>query len=316
MPNIVQRIVLEGGEAVVAALQAIGAAGLKSLQQIQQAANAVTFDKLNNQLRNAGTSLKTLGSQFGDIAGKLAAAFGVTVTAGATGFALSLLQVARAGTEAADAIDDLAADIGSTLQEVQALQAVFIQTGVNIDGLGEKFRRLAVSTQAAWEDISESVRNAATVIQKNRLGIEESSISLAQAQLNLAKAFNDPALASDNAAKKEQALLNLRNASLAVERAKLAQSEARKKALDDESNSVEKQVELVNRLASGEQSLAAANLNADNAFKGLVAAAGQSSGVLEQVKGDFLDLAARAGPSLNAIVLKICLLYTSDAADE
>lgn len=315
MPNIVQRIVLEGGAAVVTALQAIGTAGQRSLQQIQQAANAINFDRMNTQLRTVGTNLKTLGGEFSAVAGRLGAVFGVTITAGAGAFALSLLEVARAGAEAADAVDDLASDIGSTIDEVQALQSVFITTGVNIEGLEEKFRRLAVNTQKIWADIRDAVRDASDVIKRDQLGIAEAAVGVSQAQLNLQKAFAAYTNAAEDTASKEQALLNLRSARLSVDRALLQQSEARKKSIDDEANSVANLAGHIQAVTRGEQGFANVNLTAENALKGIIATAGQGTGALQKIEGNFYDIASRAGPQLNS-VFNVMAGYFQNLKDE
>lgn len=305
MANIVQRIALEGAEAVVRSLQAMGVAGQQSARAIQTAMNSVAFDRFTTQIRNAGNNLRELGARTTDLAGRLTGIFGITITAGAVGFAGSLLQVARAGTEAADAIDDLASDIGSTIGEVQALQSVFVQTGVAIEGLSERFRRLAVTSEATWKEIRDSVRDAADVIKRDQIGLQEASIGLAQSQMNLRRAFRDAAAAAGDPAKTEQALLNLRSAQLGVDKALIASSEAKRKATDDEANSVATLAGYVRAVSQGGEYLNNVNRTAENALKGIVAAAGQTSGALQKIEGDFFGLAARSGPKLNAVVFQM-----------
>ncbi|RWC29849.1 MAG: hypothetical protein EOS70_23460 [Mesorhizobium sp.] len=91
---IVQRISLEGGDAIKDQLKALGDAGEKAFAQIKNAAVKVEFEKL-------GTSLKTFGTNLATVARRATLALGLLSAAGA-GAGAAMLKLAKDGAEAAD----------------------------------------------------------------------------------------------------------------------------------------------------------------------------------------------------------------------
>ncbi|RWH86454.1 MAG: hypothetical protein EOR77_21640 [Mesorhizobium sp.] len=91
---IVQRIALEGGDAIKDQLKALGDAGEKAFNQIKNAAVKADLDKFGASLSKVGSDLATVGRRFALLGAGLAAAAG-----GAT---VAVLGLAKSGGEAAD----------------------------------------------------------------------------------------------------------------------------------------------------------------------------------------------------------------------
>lgn len=92
--TIVQRIALEGGQAIKDQLKALGDAGEKAFNQIQAAALKADLSKFGDSLKTFGSDLATVGQRF--------ALFGAGLAAATTGAAAGLLELAKSGAEAAD----------------------------------------------------------------------------------------------------------------------------------------------------------------------------------------------------------------------
>jgi len=92
--TIVQRIALEGGEAIKDQLKALGDAGEKAFKQIQAAALKADFSKFSASLSKVGSDLETVVKRTALLGSALA------VAAGGAGAALAAM--AKAGADAAD----------------------------------------------------------------------------------------------------------------------------------------------------------------------------------------------------------------------
>lgn len=91
---IVQRIALEGGDAIKDQLKALGDAGEKAFNQIKNAAVKADLDKFSASLSKVGSDLATVGRRLALLGAGLATAVG-----GAT---VAVLSLAKAGGGAAD----------------------------------------------------------------------------------------------------------------------------------------------------------------------------------------------------------------------
>lgn len=308
MPPIVQRISLEGGEQVVATLEVIGKSGADAIKNIQAAANNTNFDKLQTGFKQIGEHAKTAFGAIESAAKRLAGVFGITLGAGIAGLGASLLSLAKSAVSAVGALNGLAVATGSTIDEMQALGTVFAKAGIGADELGKAFKKLAVQTQSAWEDIIKEIDEASTKAVKDQLSMQDASLGVAQAQYNLRQAYADLEKSGTSGAAGEQALLKVRSARLALDRANLAQSEAQRKAADDQANSVEGLAQAVRDLAAGEQVAAGVRLTPQNLMKGLVANA--APGGLDALKGlSRADLLQAPAPATMAVFRQVMDLF-------
>lgn len=91
---IVQRIALEGGDAIKDQLKALGDAGEKAFNQIKNAAVKADLDKFGASLSKVGSDLATVGRRL--------ALLGTGLAAAAGGATVALVGLAKSGGEAAD----------------------------------------------------------------------------------------------------------------------------------------------------------------------------------------------------------------------
>jgi hypothetical protein len=92
--TIVQRIALEGGEAIKDQLKALGDAGEKAFKQIQAAALKADFSKFSASLSKVGSDLETVV--------KRTALLGSALAVAAGGAGAALVAMAKSGADAAD----------------------------------------------------------------------------------------------------------------------------------------------------------------------------------------------------------------------
>jgi hypothetical protein len=299
---IVQRVSLEGGDAVVRQLEAVGRSGQRAVENISNAAGKADFKKFEESLKSLGESSKQAFEKIGQIGNKLTLLFGVEIAEGIGGVVKSITELGKASAEAIDDVDDLGKQAGTTAQSMQAVLSVFRQTGAEVDGVGDKMRRFTVSVQKAWEDVKNSVKEAAHTQKEDQLNIEGATLSLEQANINLAKSYKEVSTAIGDPLKTEQALLNVRQNQLNVARAEQNVEATRRKAIEDEANSIERLRDAVLGLAEGKGDLSQVNVTAENLFKGIVAAAGPSIDTLKEMSTDFNHLASTTAPAAKNVL--------------
>ncbi|RWO83175.1 MAG: hypothetical protein EOS18_06175 [Mesorhizobium sp.] len=120
---IVQRIALEGGDAIKDQLKALGDAGEKAFAQIKNAAVKADLDKFGASLSKVGSDLATVGRRFALLGAGLAAAAG-----GATA---AVLGLAKAGGEAADQAGKAAQKTGLQVEAYGRLEFAAKQADVS-----------------------------------------------------------------------------------------------------------------------------------------------------------------------------------------
>ncbi|TGQ95421.1 phage tail tape measure protein [Mesorhizobium sp. M8A.F.Ca.ET.208.01.1.1] len=150
--TIVQRIALEGGDAIKDQLKALGDAGEKAFNQIQAAALKANFGQFS-------ASLKTLG---GDIAtvGRRLALLGAGLTAAAAGASAGLLELAKSGAEAADQAGKAAEKTGLQVDAYGRLSFAAKQADVDNDQFVAGMSRL---NKAIAEAAAEGTKAAGTL---------------------------------------------------------------------------------------------------------------------------------------------------------
>ncbi|TIU86573.1 MAG: hypothetical protein E5W03_08815, partial [Mesorhizobium sp.] len=92
--TIVQRIALEGGDAIKDQLKALGAAGEKAFDQIKNAAIKADFSKFSASLNKVGNDLATVTRRV--------ALLGAGLTTAAAGASAAIFGLAKSSGEVAD----------------------------------------------------------------------------------------------------------------------------------------------------------------------------------------------------------------------
>lgn len=141
--TIVQRIALEGGDAIKDQLKALGDAGEKAFAQIQAAALKADLSKFGDSLKTFGNDLATVGRRLA----LLGAGLG-TAVAGATA---GLLELAKAGADAADQAGKAAEKTGLQVDAYGRLSFAAKQADVDQDQFVAGMSRLnkAIAEAAA-----------------------------------------------------------------------------------------------------------------------------------------------------------------------
>lgn len=260
--DIVQNIVLTGNNEVSEAFDRIQEAGERAFEAIARAAEHVG-------------SVKGLAEAIGGVAASIA-----ILTVGAFAFTKGM-------SDAVNELGELAAQAGTTTEEMSALTAVFARQGVGGSELGQSFRRLSVSIEQSWSEIKKTSRDGADQLKGDYLTIANAQISLAAAQRNVANIAQDNALlrrrdiesiksanlSLDDAMLRERALrgedvsaeqqqLALSRASLDVEEAQLRLREAKAKAQKDAQESADNEQKAILAQKQAELALSAARKKA------------------------------------------------------
>lgn len=246
------------------------------------------------QLGEEGKSaLQSLGSAFGPL-GEAAAEF----SAALIGIGTAIGGWAHQASEAITEMSHLAAQAGTTITQMSALEGTFASMGVNTDSLGVAFKRLAVQIESQWGQIQKSIRDSSSLAINDMLGMQSAALSVEKAQANLVTAQQklrelttgekvDPAIAQMQAVK--AAVLAVEEAELRVAEAAQKRADAVKKANDDQKNSMETVGQAVQSIASGQASFAeaskSANLELQNVIKGLILSTNAGQGAAEGLQG-------------------------------
>lgn len=191
--EIKQRISLEGGEAIIEALKALGAAGEKAFEQIRKAAEGTTAAKPLERLAKtaeilkerlialgaAGRRVADAGRAFGTAWGKLSgnvqkltrnvALLTGALTAAAAGF----IAFIKAGADAADEANHQAKALGLAIDEYGRLKFAAEQAGVSQETFGTAITRLNVALGKLQGDLSEAAEETSAF---ERLGAQSGVI--------------------------------------------------------------------------------------------------------------------------------------------
>jgi hypothetical protein len=120
---IVQRISLDGGDAIKSQLLALGSAGEKAFNQIKNAA-------VRADLAKFGTSIKTFGSDLATV-GRRLALLGSGLGVAAAGATVAVVGLAKSGAEAADAAGKAAQKTGLQIDAYGRLEFAAKQADVS-----------------------------------------------------------------------------------------------------------------------------------------------------------------------------------------
>ena len=249
-----------------------------SLDRLREASETLfgTMEKLGDALEKGGFgALETTA---------LAAA--AAVAALTTG----LFEMSKSSAEASIAVGNLAAQMGTTVEEASGLRSALIQLEANPETLQRAFERFGNTIEKVFPEVQKSVKNAATDAQKAALDLAE-----AEAKLEAAKTGQkiSPELAKE---------LEVKRQLLAVDTARIA-------VADQAANSVQNLAQYVNALAKGASTAGIqVNVTVDNLIKGLVASVGPAVTQLQGL-GSSLGGLSQQSPTVQAAFLKLADVF-------
>lgn len=191
--DIVQKIVVEGGDQAVAAFEALEQGAVAALGNITKAATSM---------------LGSLGP-VGEVIGAAIGAF--------AGLALALERITESASNSAASLRGLALLSGTSVENMSALTMAFAGAGVGVEGLATSFRRLAMRVS---EDLP-----------KVRKEIEATSDTIASARLKEEEAINRLNKLQGVSVSFDEHEIEIKKAEIAVSEARRARIEAENNSL-------------------------------------------------------------------------------------
>lgn len=340
--NISQRIALEGAQEILKSLSDIGVRGQAAFKQLQDAVSATQpqLSSFETAITKAGTTLqrfstfafsdvfKNFGDNFkiGKSFDDLGTAAGTVVkrisevALGATAAAVAIFGLTKRSADITKEMADLAAQSGTTIEEMSGLKASFIALGGDGEILAQAFKKLSLTVATEWDTIQKSIKNAAALIITDQLAVKASALAVGDAQLNLFNAQQRLAQLSGvtidpQVAVLQQRLQAVRQVEVAENRLAEAEqkaADAAKKQKEDQLNSIASISSALDKITSGVETFAQASIKANltlpNIITGLVATAGPAADkAVDQFKnfrGSLNDI-ANAEPTVQAVFFKI-----------
>jgi hypothetical protein len=291
--DIIIQISLAGDEDVASALRRLGETGSDA------------FDKMEKSLSGVSSVL-----------GTIAKTFAVAGTA-AIGIGTAFLEMSRRSTDATEAMNNLATQSGNTIESMSALKGAIASMGADTSVLAGAFRRLSITIEIEWAQITKSIKDSKDLVINNQQAIIASTLSVAAAEDSLAKARVASATARGVTLDPEiQARRDLRAVIRSVEEAennlaiaKQKRAEAAKKDDEDSKNSILAVGAAVRSVIDGMSSFGnaskRANLELQNVIKGILFVSGEASvDALKNFNGGLADIANQA-PDVQVALLKI-----------
>lgn len=279
--SISYRIVLDSTEAqqAFAGLQRSGEGAFRSLE-------------------SAAASL-TRGGGFRTLAATVTAAAGAFV-----GLAGALFGMAKSSADTVDELGELAAQTGSTVEEISTLRSALLQFEADAGKLQSALNRMGNTIQQMFPAAQKNIREFAAQSQKDILAVRNAALSLADARLQL-----ESLETGEKPDAVDQEELAMAKAVLAVERARQAQLEAITAQRERELNSVARLGQFISAIASG-ASTAGIEVNAsvDNMIKGLIQSVGPGVQALEGVSGSLGQIGQQA-PALRPVLLRLADVF-------
>jgi hypothetical protein len=188
----------------------------KALENLQSGAErlAESFKKIAEAISEGGLGTLTTVLE----------AAGAAV-AGITG---SLFLMAEASSKVVDELGRVAAQTGSTVEQMSTLKSALGEFGANTDTLGRAFQRMGNTIQEVWPAIQQSTRHAAAQIIEDHNNVVRTSHEVEQALFAQGQAYTSLARASEDASRQQMtnafdivgAEQNVRNAEIALAQAK------------------------------------------------------------------------------------------------
>lgn len=284
--DIILRIALSGQDDVVARLGQIGEAGVGVMARLE---SAVT----------GGASV---------FAG---------LTAAITGVGAGLFYWANSASTAIDHMSNLAAQSGTTINEISGLTQTLSAAGANTEQLGSAFRRLAFTVTGQWTQIAQSVEKSANDAINSQLKLKDSALSVEDAQEKLyqAQLKRDQLTGAGPEDPAEKEAHDLANAYREVERAvndlaKAEQAEREAKEAEEkrQRNDPEVIAAAVKAVAEGrktfQQAGQDANLTFDKVIEGIISSAGTAATAIQNFNGNLSDLIGKA-PSVKEVFFNL-----------
>lgn len=169
--TIVQRITLEGADAIIKALSSMGEAGEKAFNQLKEAASGEQLQKVSDTFNKIGEAGKAVSSAIGGV-GENFGRFGeatlsvvervTAISAVVAAAGVSVLGLARSAGLAANAVQDQAQAMGLTIETYQRLQFAADQAGVSQKQFTTGLNAFSKAIQATAADQKKTVIDLAS----------------------------------------------------------------------------------------------------------------------------------------------------------
>ncbi len=231
--DIVQNVVLTGNDEVAEAFNKIQEAGVKAFEKISDAIekNIFSFTGLATAVAGIGAAVAIAG--------------------------VGMFEFVKHTEESVSSLEDLAHQTGLTTEEMSGLTAAFASNGVGSETLASAFKRLAVSIQLSFSEISKASRESADNLKGDALAVSNAQIGVATTQKALADFSKNQAIQEkQNTDTVAGARLRLRQLNgedisdeqqaLSIRQARLALTQALKKQEDDRANAANEQLKASN----------------------------------------------------------------------
>ncbi|MFL9499233.1 hypothetical protein ACJMQP_04165 [Rhodopseudomonas palustris] len=190
--TITQRIALDGGAEVRAALEAIGKTGREAFQKLTDTANVDTaLRRLGTSiadLKNRMDSVKNSGGVFaqqfarvGDALGAVTSRFGIGLGVGAVAAGKGLIDVARSSGEAAEQLENTSIALNVNAEELDAYIKVAQLAGVG----PEKFVKALTKLNAKMMEHASAAKAASDAETKLRASYSAGELTYEQFQKQL-----------------------------------------------------------------------------------------------------------------------------------
>lgn len=271
LDDVVQRVLLEGDDQILAALEKIAEKGGEFFEDLAKAA------------KGGNGSLEALATAIGAAESALAAA------------TAAMIAFVENSDAAIVNLSSMAQAFGTTTTSMQGIEGAFAAAGIASTNMARVVQRVATAVGNDWAEIQKNVKNSALESEKSMVSMQEASLRVKEAQDNLAnggadrsarmtanniqvansfvklqfaaqeaasliqKNFSDVEGATLGVMAAEQRLatlqgrppseaekhnLEIKQAELAVEKALAAQQEASRKQIEDLANAQAKQQEI------------------------------------------------------------------------
>lgn len=178
LDDIVQRIILEGGDQITSVFDTIAEKGKEA------------FDALQSSFSSGGRPLEGIATAAVALEGAFASA------------AAALLAFANSTDTTIVRMNAMATSFGVTGSQLTELQDHFAAAGIGTQQFGRLVQRTATTIATSWTDILDNVRNSATQQIAATVAIQQADLKVEEAQNALANGSRDRAaqMAADNLA--------------------------------------------------------------------------------------------------------------------
>lgn len=161
---------------------------LKNLADVGESA----FERIRAAVEGGGGGLEGIAKNFLKVGSALTSLTGaVTVF---TGLTAALVGLTVSASNTGEEFENLAAQLGTTIENSSALISSFARAGADVNGLANQLRRAAVNISTEWAAIQHSVREAGLKTIANNIAVAQSINNVAKVSVTAAEQEHNAAL--------------------------------------------------------------------------------------------------------------------------